>query len=473
MADEYRMPVHSSASLSPKQYADLLERPVKSSSDILSLVSPILKTVREGGDEGLRSLVVKFDRCTPAQDTAFPLTMSAPFPEELMKIDQATKEAIDVAYNNIKERFPLFLFLYLNQSCLPSSFSQAFHAAQMERETKPIRVETMPGVVCSRFARPIGSVGLYIPGGTAVLPSTALMLGVPAQVAGCKTITLSTPPRPDGSVSPEIVYIAQLTGVKTIVKAGGAQAIAAMAYGTASVPKADKLYGPGNQFVTAAKMSVAMDSGAKVAIDVPAGPSEVLIIADKTADPVLIASDLLGQQEHGLDSQSVLVTIDCDDSHVESVLAAVAEQAAALPRSEILRKSLSQSFILQTRSVEEAFAFSNDYAPEHLLVYTENSSSTLELIENAGSVFLGPWSPVACGDYASGTNHTLPTVGYAKQYSGVNTSSFLKHFTSQELSSQGLKNLGPYVERLADVEQLGAHKASVSLRLAKIEREGL
>ncbi|GAA6011396.1 hypothetical protein JCM10207_008325 [Rhodosporidiobolus poonsookiae] len=448
---EYRCPVHSTASLTADQRAALLERPVKSSADILSLVSPILQTVREGGDDGLRSLVVKFDRCVPAEDKAFPLTLTAPFSDDLAKIDPQVKEAIDVAYSNIK----------------------TFHAAQMEREAEPIRVETMPGVVCSRFARPIGSVGLYIPGGTAVLPSTALMLGVPAQVAGCKNITLATPPRPDGSISPEIVYIAQLTGVKTIVKAGGAQAIAAMAYGTESVPKADKLYGPGNQFVTAAKMSVAMDSGAKVAIDVPAGPSEVLIIADKTADPVLIASDLLGQQEHGLDSQSVLVTIDCDDAYVEAVNAAVEAQAKALPRAEILRKSLSQSFILQTRSIEEAFEFSNDYAPEHLLVYTEDSASTVERVENAGSVFLGPWSPVACGDYASGTNHTLPTVGYAKQYSGVSTSSFLKHFTSQELSSQGLRNLGPYVERLADVEQLGAHKASVTLRLEKIAREGL
>ncbi|BGP14478.1 hypothetical protein JCM10213_004600 [Rhodosporidiobolus nylandii] len=450
--DDYRMPVHSTASADfAAKRAALLERPVKSSADIMSLVQPILQTVREGGDAGLRSLVVKFDRCAPAEDTAFPLTLDAPFADDLAQIDPKVKEAIDVAYNNIK----------------------TFHSAQMERESEPIRVETMPGVVCSRFARPIGSVGLYIPGGTAVLPSTALMLGVPAQVAGCKNITLATPPRPDGSISPEIVYIAQLVGAKKLVKAGGAQAIAAMAYGTESVPKADKLYGPGNQFVTAAKMSVAMDSGAKVAIDVPAGPSEVLIIADKTADPVLVASDLLGQQEHGLDSQSVLLTIDCDDAYVDSVAAAVAEQAAALPRAEILRKSLSQSFILQTRSIEEAFEFSNDYAPEHLLVYTENSAATLELIENAGSVFLGPWSPVACGDYASGTNHTLPTVGYAKQYSGVNTSSFLKHFTSQELSSQGLRNLGPFVERLADVEQLGAHKASVSLRLQKIEREGL
>ncbi|GAA5821466.1 hypothetical protein JCM11251_004638 [Rhodosporidiobolus azoricus] len=448
---EYRCPVYSSASLAADKRQELLIRPVKTSEQIQELCKPILAAVREKGDAGLRECVVKFDRFAGASDEAVPLTLTAPFPDELAKIDPAVKEAIDVAYNNIK----------------------AFHSAQMERESEPIRIETMPGVVCSRFARPIGSVGLYVPGGTAVLPSTALMLGVPAQVAGCKTITLATPPRPDGSISPEIIYIAQLVGAKTVVKAGGAHAIAAMAYGTESVPKADKLYGPGNQFVTAAKMAVAMDFGAKVAIDVPAGPSEVLIICDKTADPVLIASDLLGQQEHGLDSQSVLVTIDCDDSYVESVNAAVEAQAQALPRAEILRKSLSQSFILQTNSIEEAFEFSNDYAPEHLLVYTEKSAETLELIENAGSVFLGPWSPVACGDYASGTNHTLPTVGYAKQYSGVNTSSFLKHFTSQELSSQGLKNLGPYVERLADVEQLGAHKASVTLRLQKIEREGL
>ncbi|GAA6062636.1 hypothetical protein JCM10212_000298 [Sporobolomyces blumeae] len=448
---DYCMPVHSTADLPPAKRLALLERPVKSSSDILSLVQPILDTVRQGGDAGLRSLVVKFDRCQPATDDAFPLTLQAPFPDDLAKMSPEVKEAIDVAYHNIK----------------------TFHAAQMERESDPIRVETMPGVICSRFARPIGSVGLYIPGGTAVLPSTALMLGVPAQVAKCKNITLATPPRPDGSISPEIVYIAQLTGVSTIVKAGGAQAIAAMAYGTETVPKADKIYGPGNQFVTAAKMSVAMDSGAKVAIDVPAGPSEVLVICDGTADPALIASDLLGQQEHGLDSQSVLVAIDVSDSYLESLATAIEEQAKILPRAEILRKSLSQSFILKVKDVDEAFEFSNDYAPEHLLLYLENAAETIEKVENAGSVFVGPWSPVACGDYASGTNHTLPTVGYAKQYSGVSTSSFLKHFTSQELSADGLKRLGPYVERLADVEQLGAHKASVSLRLAKIEREGL
>ncbi|GAA5907329.1 hypothetical protein JCM6882_002808 [Rhodosporidiobolus microsporus] len=448
---EYRCPVYTTASLTASKRSDLLVRPVKTSEQIQELCKPILSAVRERGDAGLRECVVKFDRFAGANDDSVPLTLTAPFPDDLAKIDPEVKEAIDVAYSNIK----------------------AFHSAQMERESEPIRIETMPGVVCSRFARPIGSVGLYVPGGTAVLPSTALMLGVPAQVAGCKNITLATPPRPDGSISPEIIYIAQLVGAKTVVKAGGAHAIAAMAYGTESVPKADKLYGPGNQFVTAAKMAVAMDSGARVAIDVPAGPSEVLIICDQTADPVLIASDLLGQQEHGLDSQSVLVTIDCDDAYVESVNAAVEAQAQALPRAEILRKSLSQSFILQTRSIEEAFEFSNDYAPEHLLVYTEKAAETLELIENAGSVFLGPWSPVACGDYASGTNHTLPTVGYAKQYSGVSTSSFLKHFTSQELSSQGLRNLGPYVERLADVEELGAHKASVTLRLEKIAREGL
>ncbi|TNY20844.1 histidinol dehydrogenase [Rhodotorula diobovata] len=450
-ASEYRCPVYSSSSIDAAKRAELLVRPVKSSADILALVSPILDAVRNDGDKGLRSCVVKFDRCVAAENDDFPLTLKAPFPAELAKIDPKVKEAIDVAYSNIK----------------------AFHSAQMERELEPIRVETMPGVVCQRFARPIGSVGLYVPGGTAVLPSTALMLGVPAQVAGCKNITLATPPRPDGSISPEIIYIAGLVGAQTVVRAGGAHAIAAMAYGTETVPKADKLYGPGNQFVTAAKMSVAMDSGARVAIDVPAGPSEVLVIADKTADPALVASDLLGQQEHGLDSQSVLVTIDCDDAYVEAVNAAVAEQAQALPRAEILRKSLSQSFILQTKNVEEAFAFSNDYAPEHLLLYIEKAAESIELIENAGSVFVGPWSPVACGDYASGTNHTLPTVGYAKQYSGVSTSSFLKHFTSQELSPAGLKNLGPYVEVLADVEQLGAHKASVSLRLDKIAREGL
>ncbi|KAK4053475.1 trifunctional histidinol dehydrogenase [Microbotryomycetes sp. JL201] len=424
----------------------LLKRPTASSTDMIARVQPIMDTVRGGGDAGLRSLVVKFDRCEPASDTSFPLVMQAPFSQDLMQLDPKVKSAIDQAYSNIK----------------------AFHQAQMDKEQGTLRVETMPGIVCSRFARPIERVGLYVPGGTAILPSTALMLAVPAQVANCSTLTLATPPRPDGTVSPEIVYIASLTGVGSIVRAGGAHAVAAMAYGTETVPKVDKIFGPGNQFVTAAKMAVSMDSEACCAIDMPAGPSEVLVIADKHADSAFVASDLLSQAEHGADSQVILLTVDASDEQIMEIESEIKKQALALPRVDIIRKSIAHSLIIKCKDLDQAIQVSNDYAPEHLILQLQNAAEVVSKINNAGSIFVGAYSPESCGDYASGTNHTLPTAGWAKQYSGVSTLSFLKHITAQELSADGLGKLGPVVETLAKAEGLNAHQMAVTIRLNKL-----
>jgi len=325
----------------------------------------------------------------------------------------------------------------------------------------------MPGVVCSRFARGISRVGLYVPGGTAILPSTALMLGIPAQVAGCKEIVLATPPRPDGSISPEVVYAAHKVGATVILKAGGAQAISALAYGTASVPKVDKVFGPGNQWVTAAKMLVQNDTDALVAIDMPAGPSEVLVIADSSASPAFVAADLLSQAEHGIDSQVVLVAVDLSQENLQTIEEEVDAQARALPRFDILKESLRKSLIVQVPDTKTALEFSNDYAPEHLILHLVDAPAIVDHIQNAGSVFVGPWTPESCGDYASGTNHTLPTNGYARQFSGVNTQSFQKHITSQEITRAGLEKLGPVVVTLADAEGLQAHANAVRIRLAK------
>ncbi|TFY56308.1 hypothetical protein EVJ58_g7714, partial [Rhodofomes roseus] len=312
-------------------------------------------------------------------------------------------------------------------------------------------VETMPGVVCSRFARPIARVGLYVPGGTAILPSTALMLGIPAQVAGCKEIVIATPPRQDGSISPEVIR--------------RAQAVSALAYGTQTVPKVDKIFGPGNQWVTAAKMLVQNDTDALVSIDMPAGPSEVLVIADRTCNSAFVAADLLSQAEHGVDSQVVLVAVDLSGAELAAIEAELDKQAKALPRVDIVRESISKSNIVKVKTVEEALEFSNDYAPEHLIIHLEDAKAAAALVENAGSVFVGPYSPESCGDYASGTNHTLPTNGYARQFSGVNTLSFQKHITSQEVSADGLRGLGPVVATLADCEGLDAHANAVRVRL--------
>ncbi|KAI8343745.1 histidinol dehydrogenase-domain-containing protein [Chlamydoabsidia padenii] len=436
-----QMEKYSLDNISEEKQAELLLRPIIDSTEITARVTPIMKDVRERGDKALIDLTKKFDRVelkTP--------TIKAPFPPELMQLEPKTKAAIDQAYANIYK----------------------FHDAQMDRET--LVVETMPGVVCSRFARPIERVGLYVPGGTAVLPSTTLMLGIPAKVAGCSEIVIATPPRPDGSVVPEVMYVAHKVGATHIVLAGGAQAVAAMAYGTETVPKVDKICGPGNQYVTAAKMLAQNDTSCLVSIDMPAGPSEVLVIADKNCNPAYVAADLLSQAEHGADSQVVLLAVDMTDDQLAAIEDQVHDQAMKLPRVDIVRQSIPKSYSLRVNTLEEATRFSNNYAPEHLILHIDNARDLVQHITNAGSVFVGAYSPESMGDYASGTNHTLPTYGYSRMYSGVNTLTFVKHITSQELTADGLDKLGDSVMQLASIEGLEAHRNAVAIRVADIRK---
>ncbi|PKY07627.1 putative phosphoribosyl-AMP cyclohydrolase [Aspergillus campestris IBT 28561] len=423
--------------------ADHLKRPSQKSNDaIVGLVRPIVQDVRDGGDAAVLKYTHKFEKATSLTSPV----LRAPFPDSLMQLSPETQAALDVSIDNIAK----------------------FHSAQ-QGGNEALSMETMPGVVCSRFSRPIERVGLYIPGGTAVLPSTAMMLGVPAMVAGCQKIVLASPPRTDGSVSPEIVYVAHKVGAESIVLAGGAQAVAAMAYGTESVSKVDKILGPGNQFVTAAKMLVANDTSAGVSIDMPAGPSEVLVIADRQANPAFVASDLLSQAEHGVDSQVILIAIDLDEAQLQAIEDEVDQQAHALPRMDIVKGSLAHSVTFVVRDLAEAMALSNQYAPEHLILQIENAEAAVEQVQNAGSVFIGAWTPESVGDYSAGVNHSLPTYGYAKQYSGVNLGSFLKHITSSNLTAEGLKGLAKTVEQLAGVEGLEAHKRAVSIRVAHMQ----
>ncbi|KAI1852061.1 hypothetical protein JX266_002914 [Neoarthrinium moseri] len=426
-----------------QQVSEALKRPSQKSAEaILGIVTPIISDVRQNGDKALLSYTHKFEKATSLTSPV----LKAPFPESLMQLPEETIKAIDISFENIRK----------------------FHAAQ--KEDKPLKVETMPGVVCSRFVRPIERVGLYVPGGTAVLPSTALMLGVPAMVAGCQKIVLASPPRSDGSITPEIVYAAHKVGAESIVLAGGAQAVAAMAYGTESVTKVDKILGPGNQFVTAAKMYVSNDTNAGVSIDMPAGPSEVLVIADKDANPAFVASDLLSQAEHGVDSQVILIAVDLDAKQLQAIEDELHDQAMALPRVDIVRGAISHSVTIQARDIDEAMRISNDYAPEHLILQLKDAEAVVDKVMNAGSVFIGQWTPESVGDYSAGVNHSLPTYGYAKQYSGVNLGSFVKHITSSNLTPEGLKNVGPAVEQLAKVEELIAHQRAVSIRLASLQK---
>ncbi|OUM68113.1 hypothetical protein PIROE2DRAFT_39422, partial [Piromyces sp. E2] len=431
------------ATISAEQRKTLENRPIRSSDNISKLVTPIIDNVRKNGDKAIKELTEKFDG-VKLDD----VVIQGPFTETPAELPQETIDAIDIAFDNLVK----------------------FHKAQLDPE--PLQVETTPGVNCSRYVRAIEKVGLYVPGGTAVLPSTTMHLGVPAMVAGCSEIILATPPRKDGSIVPEVLYVAKKINAKMIVKAGGAQAIAALAYGTESVPKVDKICGPGNQFVTAAKMFVQNDHSALVSIDMPAGPSEVLVIADAEAKPAYVAADLLSQAEHGKDSQSVLVTIDLTDDQFKAIEEEVKKQGTALPRAEIAKYSIGNSFALRVKTLEEAIAFSNAYAPEHLIINVadmENKKdSIIKMVENAGSVFLGSYTTESCGDYASGTNHTLPTYGYARMYSGTNTGSFLKHITAQYITKDGLKNLGPAVMRLAECESLDAHRNAVAVRMKDI-----
>ncbi|KAK0729291.1 histidinol dehydrogenase-domain-containing protein [Apiosordaria backusii] len=420
-----------------------LKRPSQKSADaIMKIIVPIIDDVRKNGDKALLSYTHKFERATSLTSPV----LKAPFPESMMQLPEETIKAIDVSFENIKK----------------------FHAAQ--KDEKPLQVETMPGVVCSRFSRPIEAVGLYVPGGTAVLPSTALMLGVPAMVAGCQKMVIASPPRADGSITPEIVYVAHKVGAESIVLAGGAQAVAAMAYGTESVTKVDKILGPGNQFVTAAKMYVSNDTNAGVGIDMPAGPSEVLVVADKGANPAFVASDLLSQAEHGIDSQVILIAIDLTDAELAAIEDEVHNQAMALPRVDIVRGSIAHSLTVKVKTVEEAMEISNRYAPEHLILQIKDAEKAVEKVMNAGSVFIGEWTPESVGDYSAGVNHSLPTYGFAKQYSGVNLASFVKHITSSNLTAEGLRNVGGAVMQLAKVEELEAHRRAVEIRLEHMNK---
>ncbi|KAF5184896.1 Histidinol dehydrogenase [Thalictrum thalictroides] len=408
--------------LNSNEVNSLKARPRIDFSSIFSTVHPIVDDVRSRGDAAVIEYTARFDKVT--LDKIVENVADLPDPE----LDPAVKEAFDVAYDNI----------------------YAFHVAQKSAEKY---VENMAGVRCKRVARCIASVGIYVPGGTAVLPSTALMLSVPAQIAGCKTVVLATPPSQDGSICKEVLYCAKRAGVTHILKAGGAQV--------------EKIFGPGNQYVTAAKM-ILQNSEAMVSIDMPAGPSEVLVIADQYSNPVHISADLLSQAEHGPDSQVVLV-IAGDGVDVAAIEKEISKQCQSLPRREFALKALSHSFIVFARDMVEAISFSNLYAPEHLIVNVKNAEKWEAFIENAGSVFLGPWTPESVGDYASGTNHVLPTYGYARMYSGVSLDSFLKFITVQSLTEDGLRKLGPYVEKMAAIEGLEAHKRAVTLRLQDIE----
>lgn len=396
----------------------------------------ILEDVRTRGDQALIDLTLEFDGVR----ISAPSIAADEIARAESSLDAALKSAMQVAARNI----------------------EAFHASQRQ---DPKAIETMPGVTCWRKGVPIDSVGIYIPGGSAPLFSTVLMLGIPARLAGCSDVILCTPPDKQGRVNPAILYAAQLAGITKIFKVGGAQAIAAMAYGTASVPAVYKIFGPGNQFVTRAKQLVSEEG---VAIDMPAGPSEVLVLADATANPVFIAADLLSQAEHGPDSQVMLVALNEVDT--DAIQTEVDRQLNELPRRDVAARALENSRVVIFDSMDMAMRFSNAYAPEHLIINTANAASLAGQVTNAGSVFIGAWSPEAAGDYASGTNHTLPTNGYARAFAGVSLDSFLKYITFQEITTDGIKAIGPVVERMAEAESLQGHKAAITKRLEYLNK---
>jgi histidinol dehydrogenase len=420
----------------PNTWAEILKRPVQRMTDIRRVVQPVLERVQSEGDKAVKDYTLQFDGVSIDE-----LVVSAQELHEAEKlVSEDLKAAMKIAKANI----------------------EAFHKAQVQQE---LRVETMPGVLCSRKSVPIDKVGLYIPGGSAPLFSTVLMLAIPAQLAGCKEIVLCTPPDKAGKVHPAILYAAMLAGTTKVIKAGGAQAIAAMAYGTQSVPQVYKIFGPGNQFVTAAKQLVSLDG---TAIDMPAGPSEVLVYADASAKPAFVAADLLSQAEHGPDSQVVLVSPS--ESILDATVQELQRQLKELPRWEITEKALQHALLIQIADKDEAMALINQYAPEHLIFATDNAAELAEQVRNAGSVFVGHYTPESAGDYASGTNHTLPTNGAALAYSGVSLDAFVKKITFQEISPAGLRALGPVVEIMAEAEQLQAHKNAVTIRLNNINR---
>lgn len=422
---------------SPEQAKKHLERPAVNSKKMRQIVKPIFEKVALSGDKALKKFAKKFD-----QVHLDSLLVSA---EEISSAKGKVSEALQ------------------NAMALAKANLEKFHAAQASPE---LHLEVMPGVTCSRKSVPIQRVGLYIPGGTAPLFSTVLMLGVPAQLAGCQEIVLCSPCNAKGEIHPAILYAASLVGIQKIIKLGGAQAIAAMTFGTASVPKVDKIFGPGNQYVTAAKQ-LATQFG--VAIDMPAGPSEVLVYADEQAIPSFVAADLLSQAEHGVDSQVVLVATS--STFAEKVQEEIEVQLKNLPRKDIANKALSHSCILVIGDRNQALEIINSYAPEHLILAGKHAEKVAPLLSNAGSVFIGNFTPEAAGDYASGTNHTLPTNGFARSYSGVSLDSFVKKITYQKISPKGLQNLGPAVEIMAASEELDGHKRAVSLRLEYIKQK--
>ena len=417
------------------QWQEILKRPVMNTENLFDTVRSVIDRVKEEGDRAVLDYEEKFDKVVLAS-----LAVSEEEQQEAENlVSEDLKAAIRLAKQNI----------------------ETFHAAQRFEGKK---VQTQPGVTCWQKAVAIEKVGLYIPGGTAPLFSTVLMLAVPARIAGCKEIVLCTPPGRYGKVHPAVLFAAKVAGVNRIFKAGGIQAIAAMAYGTESVPKVYKIFGPGNQYVTAAKQLVSLRD---VAIDMPAGPSEVEVLADETANPIFVAADLLSQAEHGVDSQAILITTSVELQ--QAVKVEVERQLALLPRKEIAEKSLANSKLIVVDSMTEAIELTNAYAPEHLIIETEDYLSVAERIVNAGSVFLGSLTPESAGDYASGTNHTLPTNGYAKAYSGVSLDSFIRKITFQEIKPEGLNIIGPAIELMAANEQLDAHKNAVSVRLGQLE----
>jgi histidinol dehydrogenase len=416
-------------------WREILQSPLLDVSGLYETVQTVLTEIKESGDQALQKFTQKFDGVN-LENFRLSETKLA---EAENHISPGLKKAIELASANIEK----------------------FHAAQKPKIRK---VETMPGVICWQKPVAIEKVGLYIPGGTAPLFSTVLMLAIPARIAGCKEIVLCTPPGKNGKIHPAILFAAKFAGVKKVFKLGGVQAIGAMAYGTESVPKVHKIFGPGNQYVTAAKQLVSMN---EVAIDMPAGPSEVMVVADETSNPAFVASDLLSQAEHGADSQVILVANSQD--LIEQVKNEISRQLEKLPRKEFAKKSLENSVLIVMENEQETVDLINEYAPEHLILSTKNYTELAEKVTNGGSVFLGNFTPESTGDYASGTNHTLPTNGWARSYSGVNLDSFLKKITFQEISGDGLKSIGPAIEMMAAAEELEAHKNAVSLRLKEIK----
>ncbi len=421
--------------LNQSQLQEVLKRPIMDTFKIEKIVQPILDKVRRGGDRALKKLVLEYDHI----DLDELWVPKKELKDAEKHVNANLKIAIEVAKKNIWK----------------------FHEAQKQ---SPLTVETMPGITCKRKSVPIRNVGLYIPGGTSPLFSTVLMLGIPAVIAGCKKITIASPTNKMGKINPAVLYAAHTLGIDSVLKLGGAQAIAALAYGSETIPKVDKIFGPGNQYVTTAKQLLSKE----VSIDMPAGPSEVMVIADEESKASFVAADLISQAEHGNDSQVVLVTKS--QMVADAVILEIKEQLVQLPRKDMAEESLRNSVILIANTRKEIIKIINYYGPEHLILNINNPEKYIDKIYNAGSVFIGPYTPESAGDYASGTNHALPTNGWARSYSGVSLDSFVKKITFQEITKKGLKTLGPTLEVMAAAEQLEGHKRAVTMRLESFKK---